>query len=484
MRKILLSLISVVALAALVACGGSNSTPVPSNPSTGNDVGFTNANLKGTYVFSGNGVNSSNYNFDLVGVFTADGNGNITSGYHNVYADAVSPVLEPVTGTYSVNTDGRGQVILNGSSGQAIYRFVMQSPSSASFFQFSPGADDTGLMKLQSAVSSPSGTYIVRLQGEDSVGNPYGAIGGLTIAGTSITGTIDQNDAGTLAPSLPASGSLTAPDSTGRGTLQLTFAGAPHSYVYYFVSASEIVIAGSDGYTIHGYADLQTTLSGLSGDQIFSLTGVGTSGNLSETGRFTLTGGAVTNAVEDYLIGSNTAGSYFGGINGVSFGGTYATGASGRWTATVGGSLASNLIGWQVSPQQSLVLAWNGSSTIVETGTMRAQNTSITTASITGPYSASLSGFNYNVSGYVELGGNFDASGGSLDGTFDSQTPGYYNTDIASSGNYSIASNGRSPNGNVAGVSVVIYTVDASTAYLISSDPTRIYQGKLLAQQP
>jgi hypothetical protein len=372
-------------------------------------------------------------------------------------------------------------VTLNGGSGQAIYRFVMQSPSSASFFQFSPGADDTGLIKLQSAVSSPSGTYIVRLSGEDNTGNPFGAVGGITISGTSITGTIDQNDAGALAASLPATGSLTTPDTTGRGTLQLTFSGAAHNFVYYFVSASEIVLAGADGYAIHGYADLQTTLSGLSGDQVFSLSGVGTNGVLYETGRFTLTGGAVTNAVEDYLLGASTAGSYFPGVI---FSGSYATPVNGRWTATVGGSQASNLIGWQVSSQQSLVLAWNSSATIVETGTMRAQNTSITTANITGPYSASLSGFNYNDGGYVELGGNFDASGGGLNGTIDSQTPGFFNTDIASSGTYSIASNGRSPNGNVAGVSVVIYTVDANTAYLISSDPTRIYQGKLLAQLP
>jgi hypothetical protein len=479
MRKIFLSLISVVALAALVACGSSNSTPIPSSPSTGNNVGFTNANLHGTYVFSGNGVNSSNLNFDLVGVFTADGNGNITSGYRNLYADSTSAALESVTGTYSVNSDGRGQLQLNGN--QAVYRFVMQSPSSASFFEFSSNADDTGLMKLQSAVSAPSGTYIVRLQGEDSSGLPYGAIGGLTISGTSVTGTIDQNDAGNLAASLPTTGTLAAPDTTGRGTLQLTFAGAPHNYVYYFVSTSEIVIAGTDGYAVHGYADLQTTLAGLSGDQVFSLSGAGTSGVLYETGRFTLTGGAVTNAVEDYLIGANSAGGYFPGVT---FTGSYAAPANGRWTATVGGSLATNLVGWQVSSQQSLVLAWNSSATVVETGTMRAQDTSVTTASITGPYSASLSGFNYNDGGYVELGGNFDASGGSLAGTIDSQTPGFYNTDLASSGNYSIASNGRSPNANVAGVSVVIYTVDASTAYLISSDATRVYQGKLLAQQP
>jgi len=485
MRKILLTLISFVALSALVACGGSSGSSTPSNPSTGNAVGFSNSNLNGAYVFSGSGVNSANYNFDLLGVFTADGNGNVTSGYRNVYTDKPTTVQESVTGTYSVNTDGRGQLILNGNSGQGVYRFVMQSPSTASFFQFSSGADDTGRIQLQSTVAAPAGTYVVRLQGEDSSQNVYGAVGGITISGTAITGTVDQNDDGTLSAQLATSGSLTAPDSTGKGTLTLILGNVTHHFTYYVVSSNHIELIGTDGYALNGYADIQTSVAGttaaFSGDQVFSMSGQGSNGSLLETGRLTLDGaGNVTNAIEDYTQGATT-GSYFGAV---AFSGTYTAAANGRWTATIGGSLASNLIGWQVSPQQSVVLAWNTSSTIVETGTLRAQNTTITTNSITGPYAVNLSGYNYNDLGYVELGGNFDASAGSLSGTIDSQTPGYYNTDVAASGQYSIAANGRSPNGNVAGVAVVIYTVDANTAYLISSDPTRLYQGKMVSQQP
>jgi hypothetical protein len=494
MRKILLTLISFVALAALVACGNSNnSNPVPTAPTGGNSVGFSNSNLAGTYVFSGNGVNRTGNNFALLGAFTANGSGNITSGYRNVYTDGSRAVLESVTGSYNVNQDGRGQVFLNGSSGQAIYQFVMQSPSSASFFQFSSGADATGRLQLQSTVVAPSGTYIVRLDGEDSSGNIYGAIGGIAISGTSITGTIDQNDNGILDNStsapLSASGTLVATDSNGRGTLQLSIAGATHNFVYYFVSPSHIELIGTDGYSLHGYADLQTSVSGstaaFTGDQVFSLSGFNSNGAaVIETGRFTLGGGAVTNAVEDYQLGGNSSSSYFGAVTFTN--GTYAASSNGRWTAQISGSQASNLVGWQVSPQQSVLLAWNASSTNAETGTLRAQNTTVTTASITGPYAANLSGFNYNDPGYVELAGNLDASGGSLNGTIDSQTPGYYNTNVAASGTYSIATDGtgRSPNGNIAGVAVVIYTVDANTAYLISSDNTRLYQGKMVSQLP
>ena len=83
MRKILLTLISIVALGGLGCLrwrSSSNNTPVPSGPIGGNNAGFTNASLKGTYVFAANGINPSNVNFAVVGIFTADGSGNITSG--------------------------------------------------------------------------------------------------------------------------------------------------------------------------------------------------------------------------------------------------------------------------------------------------------------------------------------------------------------------------------------------------------------------
>lgn len=486
MSKIFFTLVSVVALAALVACGGSNSSPIPPNPSTGNDVGFSNSNLAGTYVFSGSGVNGNNNNFDVLGVFTADGNGKITSGHRNVYTDAGNATQnESITGTYSVNQDGRSQVILNGSSsGQAIYRFVMQSPSAASFFQFSSSTDGTGRIQLQSTVNpiSPS-TFVVRLDGEDNTSNKnvLSAVGGITISGTGITGTMDQNASGVLSAQQPTTGSLTTPDATGRGTLSLTFAGSTHNFVYYWVSANHLELASTDAFFLHGYADLQTSAAALSGDQVFSLSGFTSNGSVIETGRLTLGGGQVTNGVEDYMLGTNAGGTYFPAV---AFTGTYGTTSNGRWTAQSGAN-ASNLVGWQVSPQQSVILAWNPSSTLLETGTMRAQDTTVTTASITGNYAANLSGFTYNNGGgYVELDGSFLANNGTLSGTIDSQTPGFFNTDIASSGQYSIAGNGRSPNGNVAGVSVVIYTVDANTAYLISSDNTRMYQGKMLSQQP
>ena len=89
MRKILLTLVRIVSLGALVACGGgsSNSILAAPAPSGGNNAGFSNASLTGNYVYAANGFTSNN-TFAVAGVFTADGNGNITSGTRDTVNDS------------------------------------------------------------------------------------------------------------------------------------------------------------------------------------------------------------------------------------------------------------------------------------------------------------------------------------------------------------------------------------------------------------
>jgi|GEM_PF-1513229 len=493
MRKILLSILSLVALATLVGCGGggsSNITPVPSGPTGGNNAGFSNSSLSGSYVFSVNGVNSSN-SFAVIGSFVADGAGNITSGTRDTVTDGGGQALsESITGTYTVNQDGRGQATLNGTSGRVIYRFVMQSPSAAKLFQISDSADATGRIIAQPSFTSTAltatSTYIVRLDGEDSGLNVYGAIGGLTFTGGStITGTVDENDNATFNAQFAGTGSFSAPATSGRGTATLITATGTHNFVYYLVSPARLELISTDrNFFLHGYADQQTAIAGTAvafvGDQVFNISGYDSSGQVLETGRLTLDGvGNLTNAIEDY----NEAGSYY---DSVPFTGTYSVAANGRWTATLTYTSSTlSFVGWQVSPQQSMVLV-SGSNIanfgVVETGTMRAQTIGLTTASVTGNYADNLSGLYIN-SGNIESGGNFLADGsGNLNGTIDSQTPTSINTDIVQSGNYSVAANGRS-SGTIGAVPVHVYTVDADTIYLISTDPNRLYQGMLVKQQ-
>jgi hypothetical protein len=489
MRKILLTFGSILALLALVACGGgsSSSTPVPSGPSGGNNAGYSNASLTGNYVFSANGV-TSNASFATVGVFAADGAGNITSGIRDTVNDGGGQILgEAISGTYSVNQDGRGQAVLNGSSGQVIYRFTLQSSAAGKLFQISNTADATGRLELQSSVpTSISGTYIVRLDGEDSNSNryPYAAIGGLNFSGTAIAGQVDENDAGNFSAQLSASGSYANLTSNGRGSATYTTSTGTHNFVFYALPNRIEMISTDKNFFLHGYADLQTSFNSSTaaflGDQVFNISGFTSNGQILETGRLTLDGqGNVTNAIEDY----NEAGTYF---DSVSFGGSYAVSTNGRWTGSFAYSSSTlGLVGWQVSPQQSIVLTTTSSISgysILETGTMRTQTTGLTTASVTGNYAENLSGY-YVGSGNVETGGNFLADGnGNLSGTIDSQTPGAISTDVGTTGSYAVATNGRST-GTIGSVPVHVYTVDANTIYLIPIDSNRMYQGMMVKQQ-
>jgi len=512
MRKILLTLISFVALSALVACGGgssNNSISLPPAPSGGNNAGFSNASLTGNYVFVVNGI-TQNTNFAVAGVFTADGNGNITSGVRDTVNDAGGQTLnESISGSYNVNQDGRGQAVLNGGAGQVIYRFVLQTPFAPSpvvgkLFQDGTTSnniiiDAVGRIEAQATPSTTvAGTYIVSLDGEDSGENIYGAVGGLTFSGGSISGTIDENDNGNfdLNGSLPATGSYSF-SGNGRGTVayvtpnSTAFTPTPqgnHNFIAYYVSPSHLDLISTDPkFFLHGYTDLQTSVSAntaaFTGSQVFSLSGYDNNGARVETGRLTLDGlGNLTNAIEDYDTTSN----FFSGVS--LAGSSYTVGANGRWIANLVNAAAASttgLVGWQVSPGQSAVLTTN--TNVLEIGTMRTQTLGLTNASVTGNYAEAFSGSSSTLQSNLELTGNLLADGaGNLSGTYDSQTDTSGLTlDAGTSGNYTVDPTlGRSTSGNINGLPVVIYTVNADTIYFISAQQGNVYQGMMVSQQP
>src|SRR6266568_3385152 len=321
MRKILLTLLCVVALGTLVACGGSsNRTQVPTPPSTGNNAGFTNASLNGPYVFAANGSTPSNL-FAVAGQFSADGNGNITAGTRDTVNDGGGQTLnEPITGTYSINQDGRGQAVLNGSSGQIIYRFVLRGDGEGTLFQISNLNDATGRIlpwpNPLPAVVKGQVTYVVRLDGEDRARNTYGAVGALTFdaSGNTVNGILDENDNSTFNAQLTATGSFSLGSS--RGTAAFTSNGISHNFIVYPIAQNRIELVSIDkNFFLHGYGYAQaapaTSIATFKGDQVFNIFGFDSAGPILETGRFTLDGaGNITSAIEDF----NEAGTYFDSV--------------------------------------------------------------------------------------------------------------------------------------------------------------------------
>ncbi len=515
MQKILLTLVSVVAFSVLVACGGggsSNFIAIPPNPTGGNNAGFSNASFTGNYVFAVNGSTANN-TYAVAGLITADGNGNITSGVRDTINDGGGQTLnEPIAGSYSVNQDGRGQIVLNGGSGQVIYRFVLQSSSSllapvvGNLFQDGTTSnnvlfDAIGRIEAQAPATTLTGPFILRLDGEDSSQFVYGAVGGLNLSGGSIpSGTIDENDAGTFNAQLGVSSGSYSLSANGRGTFRYVTPNstaatvAPqgsHNFIAYYVSPSRLELLSADPrFFLHGFADLQAasvagTNATFTGNQVFNISGIDSSGNpVQETGRFTLDGaGNLTNAVADINDGGSLS-------TNTAFTGPYTVTTTGRWQASLNYTNVSTsslgLVGWQVSPQHSVLLTTG--STLLETGTMRAQTLGLTNASITGNYAENFSGFSFTgVNGGLnafESTGNFSADGaGTLFGTIDTQTDtAGISVDVSTGGTYSIDPVLGRGTGFINNVPVSIYTVDANTMYLFSTDSTSLYLGMMVKQ--
>jgi hypothetical protein len=511
MRKMLLSLICVVALGFLAGCGNSNhSVAIPPDPSGGNAVGFSNASLSGTYVFAVHGVdNNSNFtNYAVTGTLTADGNGNLTSGTRDKVDDEGRQTFdEAITGSYFVNSDGRGQAILNGPSGRVIYRFVMQSPAVGKLFEDATTSDRVlrdavGSLQLQTpGFVAPVGTYIVRLDGEDPSLSVYGAIGGIAFTGSNLAGSIDENDSGTFSPMLATSGTLTLSGSRGSATLNIS--GVAHSLVVYFVSPTQLELLSADrNFFLYGEAEAEdplhpfaTTTSAFATtapEQVFSLSGFDTNGARVEMGRMTLdSGGTLSNAIED-ISTSNFNNSLYSGVS--LSGSTYSVGANGRWTATLlnaSGAPSPTLVGWQVSPQRSVVLT--SDLTILETGTMVAQTLGLNTANVSGNFAETLAGFNSNSQFDIALTGSVNLDGVSaLSGDYDEQDDfSGLNLDTSTTGTYAIDPTLGRSSGSLVNIApfggslpVEFYTVDQNTIDFLPSQAGAIYSGKLATQAP
>ncbi len=515
MRKVLLPLIAAIALLVLPGCDGHHrNIIVPANPSGGNNAGFSNASLNGTYVFTVHGANFRNAaNFAVTGNFVADGSGNITGGVRDSVDDAGRRTLnEAITGTYSVNQDGRGQAILNGNSGQVILRFVLESPASGKLFQIgttsnSVRIDAVGTIELQTgSIATPTGAYVVRLDGEDSFLNTYGAVGRIVFTGSNINGLLDENDGGFFSANLVSTGTIAL--SSGRGAATLAANGFVHHFVVYFVSPTKLELISTDtNFVLQGNAEFQSSFAATAiafaaaaPEQVFSLAGFDFSCPFScpraEVGRMTLSSAAtLLNAIED--IENNLNPTYFAGVD--FSGSTYSVGANGRWTANLtnsSGAPSPDLVAWQISPQRSVVLTSNND--IVETGNMRAQTLGLTTASVSGNFAEALSGFEVFFGANLELTANllFDGLGG-MDGTLDLQDDSFgTNLDAATSGTYSInPTSGRSTGGNIdasapttvipaSGLPVVYYVVDSKTIYFLPTRAGSIYLGTLIGQTP
>jgi hypothetical protein len=274
------------------------------NPNISDGFSFTfsppTALFKGSYAFLLRGYDVAGSPMAMAGSVTADGNGNITSGEFDVDNDGgITHAPSPLMGTYTItpaNGALRGAITITNfhftqGGSNVVFKFALSADgTNGSIVELDGvGYRNSGTIQLQdsSALSAANiaGSYAFGLDSDAPVGGRIVEEGQLVIAGSSVTGVVDQSKAGDPIPKYSDtpldSGSSTAPDSSGRGTLSLTIQGTTSTYAYYLVNSSQLILVQTDpGHTFGtaqgGVARRQRTLAAGSifGTSVIQMTGM------------------------------------------------------------------------------------------------------------------------------------------------------------------------------------------------------------------
>jgi hypothetical protein len=196
-----------------VQVADSEATPMTATANLSITVGNL-AVLSGDYAFEFSGFNSGGQ-VVIAGSFTADGAGAITNGVEDVNTLAGPPKNQTFTGTYTLGTDNRGQLVFSSLTGLPTYAFAID-PAGAHgrLIEFdSSGIRGSGQLEQRTvstcAFNTLTGNYAFGVTGEET------ALGGFT-AGPSVVigsflatppasqagqGTVSNGEADSSAPS-------------------------------------------------------------------------------------------------------------------------------------------------------------------------------------------------------------------------------------------------------------------------------------------
>jgi hypothetical protein len=203
-----------------------------------------------------NCASDNGFFYALAGSVGIDASGNVVGGEQD-YNDAhgctsPQPNGDTITGgTLTVDGTGQGTLTLItdnvnlgvGATETLGVQFV--NTNHALVIQFDGSATSSGSMDVQTLPSTLSGGYAFTLSGVDTQYNPVAFGGVFSISGTSLSNGIqDSNDMGTVTTGTAFTGTLSTPDSFGRGTI--TGTGIAATLVYYIVGPEAIRLIDVD----------------------------------------------------------------------------------------------------------------------------------------------------------------------------------------------------------------------------------------------
>ncbi len=503
MRKFIL-VPGILSLLLAVSCGsdsGGGGNNGGGGFGSGGSNGFSTASLNGQYAYQISGfdyASSANLPFREAGVFTADGNGNITSARDD-FAEGTSLVSDPATGTYDIASDGTGSITLVFSN-NVFVTFAVSMVSSSKLLltvpTISPAGLPTGagvaLKQDTSALSTtPSGNFAFGLHTVSNTQGSAAAVGEFAVSGGVITaGNEDVLQAGALS-SHTLTGLFNAPDTDGRGTATLTNElSASSTFNYYIVNANTIFLFSttSTGATNGiGRAEKQSTSTfsdaSLSGNYAFGTHGDTSSiDSISTVGRFTADGAGNISAgaldsVQDGTVTSN-----------LGFTGTYTVAANGRaaMTLTPTSGSAFTDVAYLVSPTRAFFLVSDPGN--VEDGTIDAQQvTTFSNSSLNGTFAFATDGFTSDGSfdPFNRIGTMTADGTGGLELDYAVLEPNLNPSFNHLTGTYSVASNGRTTAGvtTPTAVNFVFYPISGSDGYILQVDTGSQTSGSFSKQQ-
>jgi|GEM_PF-6013278 len=245
--------------------------------------GGRNSQLNGSYAFVFHGLTNGSlaptagqvYGVDAVGSLAFDGVSKVTGTVDFNGALGTQSAI-PVTGTYQVNPGQRGKIMLIVAGNNTLALDIAVTGLNngvANKFRFVEADTDnpadptevqgTGEAFLQTAsafsTSALNGNFVFRMEGETPANtSQFGALSavgylGLNGSTTIASGSMDAQGYTAASLQLGLTGSLTAPNSQGRGTMVIQpsgtgFQNQPVNYVYYVVNANQIVLLSTDAH--------------------------------------------------------------------------------------------------------------------------------------------------------------------------------------------------------------------------------------------
>jgi hypothetical protein len=485
----------LAAIAVLLLATGCGSGSNNGGGGGGGNSGFSNASLNGSYAFSQRGYaipQSGQFltdAFSEAGVFTADGQGHVTNVIDEFSQSGTFFPAKgaPITGGYTVNSDGTGLLQFNFGGNQFTnFRIVFTDSSHFYMIEQDSFATGTGSGEKQDTSAfnvTPSGDFVFQARtAQDNTNNRSGRVGSMALAGGAITGLEDKLAVfGNVDPLVPFTGAVpTAPDSTGLGEIILSDG---TSFRYYVVNAGKFRLLSTTGSLELGVAEAQTggpfsnaTLAagssyvfGSSGDSDLQV-GVHSAGVFSTDGNGNVTIGA-TDLDFDGTILSNVA------IQNTSNYSIDTNTGRGVLNLDLANNTSKQDVFWMVSPSRAYLLV--NSNAAIEDGTfLKQQGTPFTNTSLNKQAGFFMDGFDLAYKdrvGTITPDGNGNLKWNQQSNSFDTsgnELPSSFST----TGSSQVDSNGRvtvTVNGLVNGTnsSLVFYLITTNTGFVVAEDP-------------